>query len=185
MQSAVRVRTVLRKLANVAARYNCAVVMIGHMNKGSGGKNLYRSLGSIDIAAISRSVLMIARDVVDPNLRYMFPVKTSLAAEGSPISFRMDEERGFIWEGKCTMGNSVLDAEATVSKLELARSYILDAISDEPAPAKEIIGQLSRLGVGLRTVESAKKELGVKSYRIGSAWFWALEEIDTQKRGVK
>lgn len=83
------------------------------------------------------------------------------------------------------MGNSVLDAEATVSKLELARSYILDAISDEPAPAKEIIGQLSRLGVGLRTVESAKKELGVKSYRIGSAWFWALEEIDTQKRGVK
>ena len=104
--------------------------MIGHMNKGSGGKNLYRSLGSIDIAAISRSVLMIARDVVDPNLRYMFPVKTSLAAEGSPISFRMDEERGFIWEGKCTMGNSVLDAEATVSKLELARSYILDAISE-------------------------------------------------------
>lgn len=60
MQSAVRVRSVLRKLANVAARYNCAVVMVGHMNKGSGGKNLYRSLGSIDIAAISRSVLMIA-----------------------------------------------------------------------------------------------------------------------------
>ena len=185
MQSAVRVRSVLRKLANVAARYNCAVVMVGHMNKGSGGKNLYRSLGSIDIAAISRSVLMIARDVVDPNLRYMFPVKTSLAAEGSPISFRMDEERGFIWEGKCTMGNSVLDAEATVSKLELARSYILDAISDEPAPAKEIIGHLSRLGVGLRTVESAKKELGVKSYRVGSAWFWALEDIELQKRGVK
>ena len=185
MQSAVRVRSVLRKLANVAARYNCAVVMVGHMNKGSGGKNLYRSLGSIDIAAISRSVLMIARDVVDPNLRYMFPVKTSLAAEGSPISFRMDEERGFIWEGKCTMGNSVLDAEATVSKLELARSYILDAISDEPAPAKEIIGHLSRLGIGLRTVESAKKELGVKSYRVGSAWFWALEDIELQKRGVK
>ena len=69
MQNAVRVRTVLRKLANVAARNNCAVVMIGHMNKGVGGKNLYRSLGSIDIAAISRSVLMIARDNADPNLR--------------------------------------------------------------------------------------------------------------------
>lgn len=68
MQNAVRVRTVLRKLANVAARNNCAVVMIGHMNKGVGGKNLYRSLGSIDIAAISRSVLMIARDNADPNL---------------------------------------------------------------------------------------------------------------------
>jgi len=183
MQSAVRVRTVLRKLANVATRYNCAVVLVGHMNKGNGGKNLYRSLGSIDIAAISRSVLMIARDSMDPNLRYMFPVKTSLAAEGSPISFRMDHEHGFTWIGKCTMDKAAADEQTPVSKIGLARSFILDVLSDGPAPAKDIIGHLSRLGVGLRTVESAKKNLGVKSHRIGSAWVWSLDEPDVWRTG--
>jgi len=183
MQSAVRVRTVLRKLANVASRYNCAVVLVGHMNKGNGGKNLYRSLGSIDIAAISRSVLMIARDSMDPNLRYMFPVKTSLAAEGSPISFRMDHNQGFTWVGKCTMDKADTDEQAPVSKIGLARSFILDVLSDGPAPAKDIIGHLSRLGIGLRTVESAKKNLGVKSHRIGSAWVWSLDESDAWRTG--
>jgi len=183
MQSAVRVRTVLRKLANVASRYNCAVVLVGHMNKGNGGKNLYRSLGSIDIAAISRSVLMIARDSMDPSLRYMFPVKTSLAAEGSPISFRMDHEHGFAWVGKCNIDKSSADEQTPVSKIGLARSFILDVLSDGPAPAKDIIGHLSRLGIGLRTVESAKKNLGVKSHRIGSAWVWSLDEPDVWRTG--
>lgn len=183
MQNAVRVRTVLRKLANVAARNNCAVVMIGHMNKGAGGKNLYRSLGSIDIAAISRSVLMIARDNADPNLRYMFPVKSSLAAEGSPIAFRMDEKRGFTWIGKCAMGDSVKNEDANISKLDLARSFLVDILAEGPAPAKDIIGDLAKLSIGQRTVESAKKALGVKSHRVGSAWFWSLDGNYEQRTG--
>lgn len=56
MQSATKMRSVLRKLANIADRNKCAVILIGHMNKGNGAKTLYRGLGSIDIAAIARSV---------------------------------------------------------------------------------------------------------------------------------
>ena len=183
MQSAVRMRSVLRKLASVAERHNCAVVMVGHMNKGSGGKNLYRSLGSIDIAAISRSVLMIARDATDPSLRYMFPVKTSLAAEGPPVAFRLDEKSGFAWVGKCRADSSIANAEAPSSKMELARSLILDILTDGPTPAKDIIDDLSKLGVHQRTAESAKKALGVKSHRIGNAWYWSLDEIQVQRIG--
>ncbi len=60
MQNAIRMRTVLGGLSDLAAKYQCAIVLVGHMNKASGGKDLYRGLGSIDIAAIARSVLMIA-----------------------------------------------------------------------------------------------------------------------------
>lgn len=52
MQSATKMRSVLRKLANIADRNKCAVILIGHMNKGGSSKSLYRGLGSIDIAAI-------------------------------------------------------------------------------------------------------------------------------------
>ena len=128
---------------------------------------------------------MIARDSADPSMRYMFPVKSSLAADGEPIGFRIDEEHGFTWLGKCEMVNTVMTNDAPVSKIGMARSYILDAISDGPVPAKDIINGLSKFGIGLRTVESAKKELDVKSYRIGSAWYWALEDSDLQERGIE
>lgn len=75
MQNAAKMRAVLRKLAKTAEKYQCAVILVGHMNKGSGTKSLYRGLGSIDIAAIARSILMISRDEQRPSLRYMYPIK--------------------------------------------------------------------------------------------------------------
>ena len=86
-------------MVDLAAKYKCAVVIVGHMNKASGEKNLYRGLGSIDIAAIARSVLMISRDKENPSIRYMFPVKSSLAPEGSAIAFSFNGQGGFSWIG--------------------------------------------------------------------------------------
>lgn len=62
-------RSTIRRLAEIAEKHQCAVVLVGHMNKSKGGKNLYRGLGSIDIAAIARSVLMIVRDQMNPDIR--------------------------------------------------------------------------------------------------------------------
>lgn len=78
MLNAAKMRTVLRKLARVAEDNHCAVILISHMNKGTGGKSLYRGLGSIDIAAIARSILMIARDENRPNLKYMYQSSQTL-----------------------------------------------------------------------------------------------------------
>ena len=94
MFSAGRMRQQLRRLADIASKHKCAIVVIGHMNKASGEKNLYRGLGSIDIAAIARSVLMISRDKDDPSIRYMFPVKSSLAPEGATIAFSLPAFHG-------------------------------------------------------------------------------------------
>ena len=42
-----------------ASQYDCAIVLVGHLNKKSSSKELYRGLGSIDVAATARSVLQI------------------------------------------------------------------------------------------------------------------------------
>ena len=53
----------------IAEKYNCAVILIGHMNKAAGSKSTYRGLGSIDIQAAARSVLICARVREDPEIR--------------------------------------------------------------------------------------------------------------------
>ena len=90
MTNAVKMRETLSKLSKVAEETNCAIVLVGHMTKSSGGKQIYRGLGSIDIAATVRSILMVSRDKEEPWKRYMFPVKSSLAPEGEPIGFELD-----------------------------------------------------------------------------------------------
>lgn len=73
-------RPILRDLGNVAARTGAAIVIIGHMNKGEKSKGIYRGLGSIDITAAARSVLLIGKRRNDPNTRFMTQIKNNLSA---------------------------------------------------------------------------------------------------------
>ena len=175
MHSAARMRASLRKLADVAARYQCAVVLVGHMTKAHGGKNLYRGLGSIDIAAIARSVLMISRDGSNPLARYMFPIKTSLAPEGPAIGFTF-AEGSFQWLGKCDVDISSLNdgVFVQVDKVEQAKRYLLCLLKDGDMPSNKICDMVEGLGIKKRTIKTAKKEAGIQSYRERDTWYWRL-----------
>lgn len=94
MHRANEIRPVLKKLGMIAEKYQCAVILIGHMNKASGSKSTYRGLGSIDIQATARSVLLVARLRDKPNIRIMAQDKSSLAPAGDAIGFEMTEDRG-------------------------------------------------------------------------------------------
>ena len=96
MHRANEIRPVLKHLGMIAEKYNCAIVLIGHMNKAAGSKSTYRGLGSIDIQATARSVLLVARLRDKPNIRIMAHDKSSLAPTGDAIGFEMTEESGMI-----------------------------------------------------------------------------------------
>jgi len=177
MQSAARMRNALSKLADVASRYQCAVVLVGHLNKSYGGKNLYRGLGSIDIAAIARSVLMISRDSTESSIRYMFPVKASLAPEGCAIGFSFADGT-FTWLGKCDIDTSSLEnsVSALPDKLEQAKSFLSRVLKDGPLQTTQICEMVEQLGIKKRTLETAKKEIGIQAYRQHNAWYWRLPD---------
>lgn len=171
-QSASKMRGTLRHLASVAERHSCAVVLVGHMNKASSGKNLYRGLGSIDIAAIARSVLMITRDHDNPSIRYMFPIKSSLAPEGKAVAFLFDEENGFHWIGSCELNQEGVTLQPPGKKKEKARDLIRLMLSSGDQSSNYMFDQLERLGFSEKTIKLAKKELGVETYRKAGAWYW-------------
>jgi len=176
MLSATKMRSTMRKLAGVAEKYQCAIVLIGHMNKAGAGKNMYRGLGSIDIAAIARSILMVARDEANPQIRYVFPVKSSLAPEGSAIGFRIGVDSKIEWLGKVDINTKQLEEDSGIklSKSELAKRYLLELLGEGDMLGKDVYAKIAEFGIKSRTVETAKKELGIITYRKGNAWYWKL-----------
>ena len=178
MQSATKMRSTIRRLAEIAEKHQCAVVLVGHMNKSKGGKNLYRGLGSIDIAAIARSVLMIVRDQMNPDIRYMFPVKSSLAPEGQAIGFLFDPELGFRWIGRCSIRPEDADYRPPrMGKLERAKDLLLLMLSTGDMASSEVFERMTQLGFSERTIKSAKKSLDIDAYRKGGAWYWRKIEL--------
>ena len=73
-----------KKLAALAEKYQCAIVLVGHMNKAAGNKAAYRGMGSIDFFAVARSVLLVGRVEGEANIRAVVQIKNNLAAFGHP-----------------------------------------------------------------------------------------------------
>ena len=164
-----RMRSTLFRLSKTAAKHRCAVVLVGHMNKAEGGKNLYRGLGSIDIAAFARSILMITRDNDNPCKRIMIPIKSSLAAEGDPIAFEFKHDVGFTWapyESE-SRGENRTKLESAVKALQLI-------LADNDSAGKDIIEALTASGFSKKTIYNAKKLTGVQSYRKNKVWYWTI-----------
>lgn len=177
MTNASSMRALMKKLASVAERHRCAVVLIGHMTKASGGKNLYRSFGSIDIAAVARSVLMIKRDDNNPAIRYMFPIKSSLAYEGNAIRFMFTRESGLKMLGACSLESEIYapDNQAEEKgKSVRAESLLKELLSCGDLPSKSVMDIVMDKGISERTVRSAAKNIGVKATRKGNAWYWSM-----------
>ena len=142
MNRANEVRPMFRRLADVAERTGCAVILIGHLNKAAGGQSAYRGLGSIDFRAAARSVLLIGRVKREPNVRVIVHDKSSLAPEGKPVAFCLDPETGFSWIGEYDITADELLSGAggnTATKTEQAERLILDLLADGKELASEDI----------------------------------------------
>ena len=182
MNRANEVRPMFRRLADVAERTGCAVILIGHLNKAAGGQSAYRGLGSIDFRAAARSVLLIGRVKREPNVRVIVHDKSSLAPEGKPVAFCLDPETGFEWIGEYDItADELLSGVGgnNATKTEQAEKLILDLLADGKEFASEDIEKAAAdAGISARTVRAAKKNLDgrITSKRIGAAWYHALKK---------
>lgn len=65
-------------------------------------KSAYRGLGSIDIRAAVRSVLVVGRVKDEPTLRIVaFTIRATLLPREKSIAFELDPDTGFAWKGYC------------------------------------------------------------------------------------
>ena len=177
MNKVNEIRPIFRRLAEVAERTGCAVVLIGHLNKAAGGQSAYRGLGSIDFRAAARSVLLIGRVKREPNVRVIIHDKSSLAPEGKPMAFSLGAESGFSWIGEYDItADELLSGTGgnTETKTEQAERLILDLLADGKEMASEdIVKAAAEAGISERTVQNAKRSMGgiLGARRVGSQWY--------------
>lgn len=175
MHRANSVRPLFSRLGKVANKTGCAIVIIGHMNKAGGTKGLYRGLGSIDITAAARSVLLVGRVRADPSIRIMAQIKSSLAPEGKKIAFKLDEENGFVWIGEYDIDlDELLGGSSTESVLKRAEKLIKEVLDDGAKSSDYVVERAKEKQISQRTLKTAKKNLEVKSIKTKDGWKWQL-----------
>ena len=177
MHRANEIRPVMKHLTDLAEKYGCAIVLIGHMNKAVGVKASYRGLGSIDFAASARSVLIVARDRDNPNVRVVVQVKSSLAPEGKPIAFELDPVQGFLFIGDYEVDpEELLTGTGGKKKAKVAEELLISALMQGEASQQSILERAIALGISKRTLDQVKKSLGVQSKKRQDCWYWYLPE---------
>jgi len=181
MHKANEMRPLMHKLAETAERTCCAVVIIGHMNKTTGTKGVYRSLGSIDITASARSVLLIGRLKGEPLIRVMTQIKNNLAPEGRSVAFEIGNNSEIRWIGYYDVSADDLlsgGKQQEDSKLEQARILLREALATNPLLCTAGYALCKRNGIGKRTTETAKQLEHIGSVRTSEGWYWKLEETN-------
>lgn len=161
MHRANEIRPVLKHLGIIAEKHNCAIILIGHMNKASGSKSTYRGLGSIDIQATARSVLLVARLRDKTNIRIMAHDKSSLALAGDAIGFEMTEDNGMVCIGPydITIDELLSGNEGRgKNKLDIAENFIKEYFgTNKVIPSNEIMMEAAKRSIKRNTLLSAKK----------------------------
>ena len=185
---AARSRKLMRRLNMWASAYDCAVVLIGHLNKREGGKDLYRGLGSIDVVAAARSVLYVERDETDKSIRIIHQIKNSLAQHGVDVSFEIRQETGFQWIS--VPRNNLPDMAWSYveglpkNKHELAAILLRRELSKEDKEATEMLQIFEKYHIGRKTVQETKADLGIQSYRKMWKWYWHMDHREHIEGGV-
>lgn len=176
MHRANEIRPIMKHISELAEKYKCAIILIGHMNKCSVGKSAYRGLGSIDFQAAARSVLVVGRIKDEPEIRVVCQTKSSLASEAKAVAFCLSEENGFEWVGEYDVSaDDLLSGTAKGTKKQAAMDFLESLLSGGQMSQTEIMELAERKSIAEKTLRNAKEALGIKSKRENNQWYWSLD----------
>jgi hypothetical protein len=196
------VRAVLGPLQMLAERTGVVLIMLMHLNKGTGVSALYRATGSIAFPAVARVVLGVAPDPNDEtgHRRLLLPVKMNIGKGGVGIGYRIetaphtqvlptaieaDQPPILVWDLDPVLvdATAAMDRNGTVQELGACaevKSALAQILADGRVTARECERQLKEAGcsTSASTITRAKKEMGVRTTKEGFAnsgtWWWEL-----------
>ena len=176
MHRANEIRPIMKHMSELAEKYKCAIILIGHMNKCSVGKSAYRGLGSIDFQAAARSVLIVGRIKDEHEIRVVCQTKSSLAPEAKAVAFRLSEKNGFEWVGEYDVSaDDLLSGTAKGTKKQAAMDFLEKLLVSGQMSQAEIMELAEQKGISEKTLRNAKEVLGIKSKRENNQWYWSLD----------
>ena len=180
------VRPIMGHLAELAETFGVPIILIEHLNKNSGGKAIYRGLGSIDFTAAARSVIMVGEHEGKKGFAH---IKTNTAEKGHPVGFDIvDGKLEFDINTTLTeddiSGSFVKTAAPNYKKgasLDEAVYFLQETLKNGPRPSKDIKIMARPFDISENTLRLAREELGIVIKRNpevggGSTSTWQLSD---------
>jgi hypothetical protein len=175
------VRAALAPLALIAERTGAAVLMVRHLRKAGGTDAIGRGLGSIATSALARTGLMLLAHPDDPKVRVLTWFKMNVARKPPSLRWRWAGSDGpprVVWEGTCDLtADEILARQDRAHRLggatgeaptavDTAEQWLMDQLRDHgEAPVTEIDERARREGISDKTLQRARRRLGVRARR--------------------
>jgi len=190
MHRANDVRRSLQAIVDFAAAYGCAVVGITHFAKGGAGRAPQdRVIGSQAFGALARMVLVSAKEEGSTR-RVLARAKSNIAPDDGGVAYSLEVatiEGGIaathvVWEGAIDgtareiLGTVEYEDEGAGGERQDAEQFLRDLLADGPVSTKQVKADASGAGYSWRTIERAKRDLGVEAFKAGmkEGWQWHL-----------
>ena len=194
-RSATDVRAVLTPLKELAEELHIAVIAIAHFNKKDDVKSaLLRVSDSIAYVAAARHVYAVLDDPEDKNSKLFVKAKNNLARDTKALRYGFgvktvghDPKLGveinapyIVWHPQhvdvtANEAMQAADGQSAYAKCE-AREFLLERLESGPVGANDIAEEAKQNGIAKRTLDRAKKDLGIKSRKnkVDGNWYWEL-----------
>lgn len=168
------VREKLQHLAMVARKADCAVLVVHHLRKATGGPAIHSFSGSGDFAAGVRSALLVGWSGED---RVLAHAKSNFAPLGPSFEYVLAED-GFAWNGELDIAADDLKrktprhSKVTVRNDKI-QAFLRDILKSGPVPSNMVYQRGEDEGLTKVHLRGAKKGL-VRVYKEADQWMWAL-----------
>jgi hypothetical protein len=184
-------RPVMARLAKLAETYQMAILPVRHLAKGGMNKAIYRGIGSIDFTAACRSVLLAGCDAENDQNLAIVHIKSNIAAKGASQGYQLRDDN-FYWTGESSLTSTQIlagdDNSGNRSEKDEAADFLRDELANGPVPAKDVYRNAEGAGISKRTLERAKKQIGIVTGRLrekgkpggGGFWTWQLPTDNLQ-----
>jgi hypothetical protein len=185
MHRANQTRPVLDAVDHLCRSYNCTPLFIRHIGK-SHREAIYAGLGSIDIAGVMRSILLLGQDPENEHRRILAHAKANGGRIGQSIVYQIAsvEHDIYLDDGTVTVNAPVLhwvrlsslkandlsmpvsdDPQGDKAVVDDAVDFLRELLAPGPMLAKEAESECKSAGYTVATIRRAKAKLGVLTRR--------------------
>lgn len=98
--------------------------------------------------------------------------------EGVELSNGLTAPR-IVWED-AVEGNAdmIMSGGSGGEKMKVAKAFLLGTLAEGPVKASEVLADAERAGISAKTLNRAKKVLGIESVQRDGAWHWEVGETE-------
>lgn len=188
-------RRALQPLVDLAASANAALLGVTHLSKGTAGREpIERITGSIAFGALARVVMIAAKEGETedgtPPRRFLARAKSNIGPDEGGFAYDLQQgpmpgdDRiiasiavfGEAIEGTARDMLAAAEAESSEDKGAFgeAEDFLKEQLAEGPALTTDLQAAAKAHAIAWRTVERAKKAIGVEAFQHDRKWSWRL-----------